>query len=102
MSEPIISHVSGLRGIVGESLSPELVIRYVGAFASGLPAGRVLLSHDGRATGPMLSEAVRAALIATGHTVFDAGPTATPTTGVLVKALRLCRRRASFGKPQSG
>lgn len=82
--QPIIS-VSGLRGIVGESLSPELVVRYIGAFASGLPAGRVLVSHDGRTTGPMLCEAVRSALLATGHTVLDAGPSATPTTGVLVK-----------------
>ncbi len=84
MSDPIIS-VSGLRGIVGESLTPELVVRYLGAFASGLPRGPVVLSFDGRATGPMLCEAARAALVATGHTVLDAGPCATPTTGVLVK-----------------
>ncbi len=82
--QPIIT-VSGLRGIVGKSLSPELVSRYVGAFASELPAGRVVVSYDGRATGPMLCEAVRAALVATGHTVLDAGPCATPTTGVLIK-----------------
>ncbi|MGI9457746.1 MAG: phosphoglucosamine mutase [Aeoliella sp.] len=84
MPDPIIS-VSGLRGIVGESLSPELVVRYVGAFASELPSGRVLVSYDGRATGPMLCEAVRSALVASGHTVLDAGPCATPTTGILVK-----------------
>ncbi|QDU54008.1 phosphoglucosamine mutase [Aeoliella mucimassa] len=84
MNQPIIS-VSGLRGIVGESLSPELVARYLGAFASQLPRGPVLLSYDGRATGPMLSAAARSTLMATGHMVLDAGPTATPTTGVLVK-----------------
>ncbi|WP_442482382.1 phosphoglucosamine mutase [Aeoliella sp. SH292] len=84
MSEPIIS-VSGLRGIIGESLSPELVARYLGAFASGLPRGPIVLSYDGRATGPMLCEAARAALVATGHTVLHAGPQATPTTGILVK-----------------
>lgn len=33
----------------------------------------------------MLCEAARAALVGTGHTVLDAGPCATPTTGVLVK-----------------
>ena len=87
MSEPIIS-VSGLRGIVGDSLTPELALRYLGAFATGLPRGPVLLSYDGRATGPMMCEAARAALVATGHTVLDAGPCATPTTGVLVKHYR--------------
>lgn len=84
MSEPIIS-VSGLRGIVGESLCPQLVTRYLAAYASGLPRGPVLLSYDGRATGPMYCEAARATLVATGHKVLDAGPCATPTTGVLVK-----------------
>lgn len=84
MPEPIIS-VSGLRGIVGESLTPQLVSRYLAAYASGLPRGPVLLSYDGRATGPMYCEAARATLVATGHKVLDAGPSATPTTGVLVK-----------------
>lgn len=82
--QPIIS-VSGLRGIVGESLSPDLVVRFVGAFAAGLPAGRVLVSYDGRATGPMLVDACRAALVASGQMVLEAGPCATPTTGVLVR-----------------
>ena len=37
-SEPIIS-VSGLRGIVGENLTPEVAVRYVAAFAATLPPG---------------------------------------------------------------
>ena len=83
MSEPIIS-VSGLRGILGESLDPQLVIRYACAFAAGLPAGPIVMSRDGRATGPMLADAIRAGLIAVGRDVLDAGAAATPTTGVLV------------------
>lgn len=84
MPDPIIS-VSGLRGIVGESLTPVVVARYLGAFAAELPRGRVLLSYDGRATGPMLCDVARSTLLATGHTVLEAGPCATPTTGILVK-----------------
>ncbi|MCO6044923.1 phosphoglucosamine mutase [Aeoliella sp. ICT_H6.2] len=84
MSQLIIS-VSGLRGIVGETLTPDLAARYLGAFATGLPRGPVMLSYDGRSTGPMLTQAARAALVATGHMVIDAGPCATPTTGVLVR-----------------
>jgi phosphomannomutase len=85
MPEPLIS-VSGLRGVVGESLTPSIVARYIGAFAAGLPHGRVLVARDGRATGPMVVDAVRSALAAAGLTPLDAGVAATPTVGVLVDA----------------
>ena len=84
INEPIIS-VSGLRGIVGQSLTPEIAIRYVAAFAESLPAGPVVVTRDGRHTGSMLAEAVRAALLASGRSSLDAGIAATPTTGVLVR-----------------
>ena len=87
MPEPIIS-VSGLRGIVGESLTPEVAQRYVTAFAAEMPPGPVVISRDGRASGPMLSEAVSRALTAVGRDVFDADVAATPTTGVLVRHLQ--------------
>jgi phosphomannomutase len=84
MSEPIIS-VSGLRGIVGESLTPETAIRYVGAFAAQLPPGPLVVTRDGRTTGPMLADAVRAAAVAAGRDCIDGGIAATPTTGILVR-----------------
>lgn len=86
MKEPIIS-VSGLRGIVGESLTPDLALRFAAAFGSELPAGPVVLTRDGRSSGRMLSDAIRAGLCAVGRTVLDAGIAATPTTGVLVRSL---------------
>lgn len=84
MTEPIIS-VSGLRGIVGESLTPEVALRYVAAFASTLPPGPIIVSRDGRGTGPMLAGAVMSGLLAVGRDVLDAGIAATPTLGVLVR-----------------
>jgi phosphomannomutase len=84
VSEPIIS-VSGLRGIVGESLTPDVVVRYIAAFAGTLPPGRVVVSRDGRTSGPMLAEIVRGTLAACGSSVIDAGIAATPTVGVLVR-----------------
>ena len=86
MSELIIS-VSGLRGIVGETLTPEVASRYARAFAAGLPAGPIVITQDGRASGPMLAEALKAGLTAAGRDVLDAGVAATPTTGVLVRHL---------------
>ncbi|MEX2175217.1 MAG: phosphoglucosamine mutase [Pirellulaceae bacterium] len=85
MSEPIIS-VSGLRGIVGESLTPEIAMRYVVAFAATLPPGPIVVSRDGRATGAMVAAAVHSSLTAVGRTVLDAGIAATPTLGVLVRS----------------
>lgn len=83
--QPIIS-VSGLRGVIGQTLTPEVAARYVAAFASALPPGKVLVTRDGRSTGPMLADVVRAAIVAAGRDALDAGVAATPTAGVLVQS----------------
>ena len=85
-SEPIIS-VSGLRGIVGESLTPEVAIRYVSAFAAELPPGPIVITRDGRTTGPMLAACLTGGLTAIGRTVVNGGIAATPTTGVFVRII---------------
>ncbi len=87
MKKPIIS-VSGLRGVIGESLSPIGAMEYVAAFASTLPDGPVVVTRDGRSSGPMLADGIRAALNALGHDVHYGDVAATPTTGVLVRSLK--------------
>ena len=83
--EPIIS-VSGLRGVVGQSLTPDVARRYAAAFAAILPEGPVLVARDGRQNGGQLLAPVIAGLSQDGtRPVFDAGIAATPTTGVLVR-----------------
>ncbi len=84
MSDPIIS-VSGLRGIVGDSLTPDVAIRYVCAFASSLPAGPIVITRDGRGTGRWLADIIRGGLAAMGRHSIDADIAATPTIGVLVR-----------------
>ena len=86
MTEPIIS-VSGLRGIIGESLTPDLAIRYVTAFAAMAPPGPLVVASDGRPSGRMLAEAIHAGLHAVGRDSIDAAVCATPTTGVLIRDL---------------
>lgn len=84
-SEPIIS-VSGLRGIVGDSLTLDVAFRYATAFAATLPDGPALVSRDGRANGSELLAAVIGGLSQSGtRQVLDAGIAATPTAGVLVR-----------------
>jgi phosphomannomutase len=79
--------ISGLRGIVGDGLDPNYVVWF--AQALGILAGRgtVVVGRDGRATGPMLKRAVLAGLESVGCRVIDAGITATPTCGFLVRHL---------------
>ncbi len=84
MSELIIS-VSGLRGIVGETLTPEVALRYACAYAGVLGTGPLIVAQDGRTTGRMLADAVFSGLNAVGRDVLDAGIAATPTVGVLVR-----------------
>jgi phosphomannomutase len=82
-----ILSISGLRGIVGDGLDPNYVVHF--AQALGILAGRgtVVVGRDGRATGPMLKRAVLAGLESVGCRVIDAGITATPTCGFLVRHL---------------
>ncbi len=84
MAELIIS-VSGLRGVIGENLTPELAARFACAYVAGLAAGPIVLARDGRSTGRMLVNAIRGNLLAVGRTVLDADVAATPTVGVLVR-----------------
>lgn len=85
MPEPIIS-VSGLRGIVGQSLTPLVAARYVAAFAATLGKGHVVVGRDGRASGSMLAQIVSGTLAACGRRVLYADVASTPTLGVLVRS----------------
>ena len=84
MAKPIIS-VSGLRGIVGESLDPAIAIYYACAFANQLQPGPIVLARDGRGSGPMLAAAVQSGLTACGREVLYADVASTPTLGILVR-----------------
>ncbi|MGV3483887.1 MAG: phosphoglucosamine mutase [Planctomycetaceae bacterium] len=91
MDELIIS-VSGLRGIIGTSLTPEVAARYVAAFAKQLASAssdqrrpRIIVGRDGRGSGVMLQRVVVASLEASGCDVLVADVAATPTIGVLVQ-----------------
>jgi phosphomannomutase len=92
MVSGLIISVSGLRGVVGESLTPDIACRYVSAFALRLKTSitdrrpLVIVGRDGRDSGPMLRDIVVAGLRACGCDVLDADVIATPTIGVLVRA----------------
>ena len=86
MSEaPLMLGVSGLRGIVGESLTPEVAVKYAAAFGAWLRGGNVMVARDGRAGGETIYEAVIEGLLRSGCNVFEAGVQMTPTVGCVIQ-----------------
>src|SRR5438876_1238973 len=83
----LIVSVSGIRGIVGQGLSPETACAIAGAFATYVQGGSVVLSRDGRPSGMVLRHAVLAGLLGAGCNVRDLGVAPTPTCGLAVRRL---------------
>ncbi len=85
MNEPLIISASGVRGVVGEGLTPEVAARYGAAFGSWVrdrsdgDVGFVLIGRDSRTSGALLLDAVAAGIRAGGLDVRDMGVVATPT-----------------------
>jgi phosphomannomutase len=81
--------VSGVRGLVGTDLTPELVARYAAAFGVWARSGRkkaaVVLGRDARTSGPMFSLAATAGLLSIGCEVIDIGLTSTPGAQLAVE-----------------
>ncbi len=74
--------VSGVRGIVGEGLTPEVALHFAQAYGSQYGPGRIVVGRDSRVTGELIKYAVWAGLLATGCDVVDLGMTTTPTTAM--------------------
>lgn len=88
MSSQLMISVAGVRGIVGESLTPAVVARFAAAFARSLGEGPVVVGRDARTSGPMVLRAVTAGLCAAGRDVVDLGLATTPATQLAVEHLR--------------
>lgn len=80
----LLRSVSGVRGIVGTDLTPEVALRHAAAFGSLLKGGRVVISSDTRPTGPIVKEAAIAGLLSVGCDVIDIGIAPTPTVPLAV------------------
>lgn len=76
--------VSGVRGIVGDSLTPSLVAGFAAAFGEYVGRGRVIVGRDTRPSGPMFEQAVLAGLLAVGCQPVLLGVVPTPTVQILV------------------
>jgi phosphomannomutase len=90
---PLMLSVSGVRGIVDETMTSKVAYAFASAFVSLLreKLGRtpsLCVARDSRPSGPELQAAVAEAFVACGCSVTDLGVVATPTAGVMINALR--------------
>src|SRR5213593_5149731 len=63
--------ISGVRGIVGDTLTPQLLTAFAGAFGTYLGRGPILVGRDTRRSGGMVRNAVFAGLLSTGCEPVD-------------------------------
>lgn len=88
MSSTLMVSVSGMRGIVGRDLTPELVTLQaaaLGAWAKAAGRPRVVLGRDARTSGEMFSHAAIAGLLSVGVDVIEVGLAPTPTVQMAVE-----------------
>ena len=83
----LMKSVSGIRGIVGDSLNAELVLLFAKRFGVFSGRGKVVVGRDSRTTGKMLFNAVSAGLMSVGADVIDLGICPTPTILLAVENL---------------
>jgi len=83
----LIFSISGLRGIVGDGLTPELVVKHATAFGHSFK-GKIVVGRDTRPTGEMIRNLVTSSLVSVGCEVIDLGICPTPTVELAVLDLK--------------
>jgi len=86
--KPLKIGITGVRGIVGETFTPQVAVEFSQAFGTYLDGGRILVCRDTRASGPMVRAAVIAGLLAAGCEVIDLGVSPTPSLQLAVTWLK--------------
>ena len=79
--------ISGIRGIIGDGLDPEVIVKFINAYADFIGSGKVVVGRDARITGEMVNQIVTGTLLSKGLDVVDLGIVPTPTVLFNVKGL---------------
>jgi len=86
VSRPLKITIAGVRGVVGETLTPELLVNFSQAFGTWVGPGRVLVSRDTRPSSVMVAPCVFSGLTAAGCEVVDLGVCPTAALQLAVKS----------------
>jgi phosphomannomutase len=84
--------ISGVRGVIGQSLTPTLLTRFAQAFGTHTGSGTIVVGRDPRTSGEMVKHAVIAGILSSGGRVVDVGVCPVPTVQLQVR-----RRKANGG-----
>jgi phosphomannomutase len=77
--------VSGIRGIIGEGLTPENIVKHIYAFTTLLNNKDIIVGGDPRTSNTFIRPMVKSTLMACGYNVVDIGITPTPTVQIAVE-----------------
>jgi phosphomannomutase len=85
----LIKSISGIRGIVNQTLNKTTVNTYSNIFTSLQPTGDILLARDSRPHGKELYNSIADTLTSLGRNVIDCGIIPTPTAQFIIKDKKL-------------
>jgi phosphomannomutase len=77
--------ISGVRGIVGKSLTVDVALAWARAFGTEMAPGLVVVGNDSRPSRDMMRSAIFAGLASAGCNVIDLGIVPTPTIAMAVR-----------------
>ncbi len=77
--------ISGVRGVIGDSLTPTLLARFAQAFGTYVGSGTIVIGRDTRTSGEMVRQAVVAGLLSSGCRVIDLDVCPVPTVQLIVR-----------------
>ena len=78
---------SGVRGVVGDALTPEVIVNFACAFGTWCGAGPVVIGRDTRRSSTAFRSAVVSGLLATGCRIVDLGVAPSPLLSFAVREL---------------
>ena len=83
----LMTGVSGIRGVIGDGLTPDVIARYGAAYGTYIGGGKIVVGSDSRPSRHMVRSALFAGLMASGCDVIDLGLVTTPTIELMVEKL---------------
>ena len=89
MPQTLVVSISGVRGIFGAGLDPEVIVRFTSAYGAWIlensgSGATVVVGRDARVSGPVCADLVMRTLQSQGIDVIDAGLATTPTVEMAV------------------
>ena len=85
----LITSISGIRGIYGQTLTDSIASKYVHSFSDIQTSGTILLAQDSRPHGKYLYKKISQTIRALGRDVISCGIIPTPTAQYIIKEKKL-------------